>query len=547
MDRDRKEQLLDGSGAARRARLRGRIGHLLEELERVPVRAPVLVDRHSGRESSALRGGAGPARAPLQKLEVTGSALEGGEPARPASTALRAVDADSARRRRRTRRRALRGGTSVRPPPLARLPRSDLTIPLAMLVCTIGDLTLDVVVRLAGPVAAGGDVDADDPGRPGGQAANVAAWATTLGVGARFVGRTGADDAGALARAKLAALGVEIVGPVGGRNGTICSLVSPSGERSMASDRGTARELAARGSRARVARVRPPPRLRVRAHGRARAGAALARRRARARGGRPRQRRPRRPGARSATVASRRSAKRFAPSAPDVVFANEDEERVVGRTRRRACGSSLAARAAARSTATSAWPLPVGRVDSTGAGDALAAGWIVGGPDLALEAAARCVRQLGAMPIPSPGERADRDLRRGSRRARRRTRRSSPSRRPSSRMAFRLRDGVAVGRAMEDAVRDAGATPATIGVLDGRIRVGLSEDELGRFDSTRGRSARATSPPARSPATWARPPSAASLRSRAASGSASSGRAASAVSTVATRRLPTSPPTSSRS
>ena len=37
-------------------------------------------------------------------------------------------------------------------------------------------------------------------------------------------------------------------------------------------------------------------------------------------------------------------------------------------------------------------------VDTTGAGDALAAGWIVGGPDLALAAAARCVRQAGAMP-----------------------------------------------------------------------------------------------------------------------------------------------------
>jgi sugar/nucleoside kinase (ribokinase family) len=43
--------------------------------------------------------------------------------------------------------------------------------------------------------------------------------------------------------------------------------------------------------------------------------------------------------------------------------------------------------------------LPVEHVvDSTGAGDALAAGWIVGGPDLALEAAARCVQHLGAMP-----------------------------------------------------------------------------------------------------------------------------------------------------
>lgn len=37
-------------------------------------------------------------------------------------------------------------------------------------------------------------------------------------------------------------------------------------------------------------------------------------------------------------------------------------------------------------------------VDTTGAGDALAAGWIVGGPELALEAAARCIRRMGSMP-----------------------------------------------------------------------------------------------------------------------------------------------------
>ena len=43
--------------------------------------------------------------------------------------------------------------------------------------------------------------------------------------------------------------------------------------------------------------------------------------------------------------------------------------------------------------------LPVAEVvDTTGAGDALAAGWIVGGPDLALEAAARCVQRVGSMP-----------------------------------------------------------------------------------------------------------------------------------------------------
>ena len=43
--------------------------------------------------------------------------------------------------------------------------------------------------------------------------------------------------------------------------------------------------------------------------------------------------------------------------------------------------------------------------------------------------------------------------------------------------------GVEVGLAMEDAVRAARATPATIGVLEGNIRVGLDADELARFDS----------------------------------------------------------------
>jgi pseudouridine-5'-phosphate glycosidase len=41
--------------------------------------------------------------------------------------------------------------------------------------------------------------------------------------------------------------------------------------------------------------------------------------------------------------------------------------------------------------------------------------------------------------------------------------------------------GIEVGTASETAVRAAGATPATIGVLDGRIVVGLAEGELARF------------------------------------------------------------------
>ena len=42
-------------------------------------------------------------------------------------------------------------------------------------------------------------------------------------------------------------------------------------------------------------------------------------------------------------------------------------------------------------------------------------------------------------------------------------------------------EGVGVGLESEQRVRAAGAVPATVGVLDGRLRVGLTEDELARF------------------------------------------------------------------
>lgn len=48
---------------------------------------------------------------------------------------------------------------------------------------------------------------------------------------------------------------------------------------------------------------------------------------------------------------------------------------------------------------------------------------------------------------------------------------------------FPASTGVEVGLEMERAVRAAGATPATIGVADGGIRVGLDDGELARFDS----------------------------------------------------------------
>lgn len=268
-----------------------------------------------------------------------------------------------------------------------------------MLVCTLGDLTLDLIVRPAGPIAAGGDTDAEIRLQPGGQAANVAAWAAALGARARLIGKRGADDAGQLARAGLEAHGVEVVGPAEGRNAVICALVSADGERSMAADRGAAAELHPEeidpawldGCQhlfvSGYALLREPTRATAfRAVEFARAGGATV----------------------SVDLASW-SAIRDAGAeefrelvlelAPDVVFANEDEEQIVGGRlpgaawilKRGAAGCSFDGDERPAS--------PVERVvDSTGAGDALAAGWIVGGPHLALEAAARCLSRLGSMP-----------------------------------------------------------------------------------------------------------------------------------------------------
>jgi pseudouridine-5'-phosphate glycosidase len=45
-------------------------------------------------------------------------------------------------------------------------------------------------------------------------------------------------------------------------------------------------------------------------------------------------------------------------------------------------------------------------------------------------------------------------------------------------------EGVAVALESERRVREAGAVPATVGVMDGRVRIGLSADDLRRFDTS---------------------------------------------------------------
>jgi sugar/nucleoside kinase (ribokinase family) len=266
-----------------------------------------------------------------------------------------------------------------------------------MVVCTLGDLLLDIVVKLARPLAEGDDTRAETRAGGGGQAANVTAWAAALGAEARFIGKRGADAAGEVAEADLIRRAVDVFGPPPqGRNGVVVSLVDLDGSRTMISDRGVAPELA-------PDELEPEwflgcNALHLSGYSLMREPIGSAAERAvdlaRAAGARI-----------SVDLSSvnvirefgrERLAERFVRIRPDVVFGNEAEHaelpvpsdnRVVKRGARGATidGEDFS-------------PVAGEVVDTTGAGDALAAGYLVGGPELAMEAAARCVAQLGTMP-----------------------------------------------------------------------------------------------------------------------------------------------------
>jgi ribokinase len=268
-----------------------------------------------------------------------------------------------------------------------------------VLVVTLGDLLLDVIVRPDEPLVAGADANAETRTTAGGQAANVAAWVAALGGRARCVARRGDDPAGVWLGAALTALNVEVAGPVKGRTGVVVSLVAPDGERTMASDRGTATQLepddldpkwfscdalhisgyALLASPIDTAAVRAAEL--ARAHG-ARLSVDLS----------------------AWTRIREHGAARFREQlealAPDVVFGNAeewDELGVVGDTRivkRGASGFDVV-----HGDETEQCQAPdVSVVDTTGAGDALAAGFLLGGAEIAVAAAGRCIAQVGAMP-----------------------------------------------------------------------------------------------------------------------------------------------------
>lgn len=107
----------------------------------------------------------------------------------------------------------------------------------------IGDLLEDVVVRLHERVNVASDTDATVLRRRGGSAANVVEAAVRAGGRARFIGQVGDDGVGRWLTEQLTDLGAEVVGRRAGRTGTIIVLLDASGERTMLADRAAAMEL----------------------------------------------------------------------------------------------------------------------------------------------------------------------------------------------------------------------------------------------------------------------------------------------------------------
>jgi len=112
-------------------------------------------------------------------------------------------------------------------------------MPASPRVLVVGDVINDTVAKTAAPLVADADNPAVIRGRPGGSAANQAAWMARLGLDVVFAGRVGAADA-AFHRRQLARFGVEpqLAADESAVTGAIVVLVGPDGERTMITDRG---------------------------------------------------------------------------------------------------------------------------------------------------------------------------------------------------------------------------------------------------------------------------------------------------------------------
>jgi sugar/nucleoside kinase (ribokinase family) len=113
-------------------------------------------------------------------------------------------------------------------------------------IVVVGDLMVDVVAAAAAPLAHASDTDARVRWTGGGAAGNVAAWLAARRAPVALVARAGDDVAGRGAVAELAAAGVDVRVAVDGvrPTGTCVVVIGADGERTMLPDRGANLALA---------------------------------------------------------------------------------------------------------------------------------------------------------------------------------------------------------------------------------------------------------------------------------------------------------------
>ncbi|MBM3656341.1 MAG: carbohydrate kinase family protein [Actinobacteria bacterium] len=110
---------------------------------------------------------------------------------------------------------------------------------MARILC-IGDAMLDVIVRMQGPMYLGSDTISQISTHAGGAAANTATWLASTSHSVFYVCRLGDDAAGQVIANQLDTWNIEFKREFlsGHRTGIVVVLVDQNGERSMFPDRG---------------------------------------------------------------------------------------------------------------------------------------------------------------------------------------------------------------------------------------------------------------------------------------------------------------------
>lgn len=113
-------------------------------------------------------------------------------------------------------------------------------------VLVVGDVMTDVIVVPEGPIVRGSDRRATVRSRPGGSGANQAVWLGAMGANVLFAARVGADDRSMYENYFR---GRDVVAVLAGDadlpSGVLVTIVDPDGERSFLTDRGANLNLCA--------------------------------------------------------------------------------------------------------------------------------------------------------------------------------------------------------------------------------------------------------------------------------------------------------------